>query len=110
MTEMGRVFLLVLCTEFLAFAAHVICLEEDADVDFFDNNGTPIYETDLYAIIEQKLFCGCFFVELKISGECNKSITTEVSDFFFAFSSDFHCITCMNLILATANLSGEKKL
>lgn len=58
--------------------AHETAEDGEIFVDFFDNNGGPINETDLFGIISQKMNCGCFYVELKISGEVDKSITVEV--------------------------------
>lgn len=64
----------------IAFAAHGIICEEDICIDFLDNNGAPIYQTELFGIVGQKMNCGCFFIELKISGESNKTITAAVSN------------------------------
>lgn len=62
----------------LALEAHEIHSNEDMNIDFSDNNRTPIFSTDLFGVISQKFASGCFYVELKISGESNKSITVAV--------------------------------
>ena len=71
----------------VAIEAHQLNSIEDINVDFFDNNKTPIFSGDLFEIIGQKVACGCFYVELRISGEENRSITVAVSSKFLEKSS-----------------------
>lgn len=67
---------------YIALAVHKIELLDEIVVDIFDNNGTHIKSEDLYGIVGQKFNCGCFYIELKISGEGNKTITLEVCFIF----------------------------
>lgn len=55
-----------------ALEAHDIEFNEDITVDFFDNIGTPLDYRYLFDIVGQKINCGCFYLELKISGESSK--------------------------------------
>lgn len=64
---------------FLAIQAHDLVAVDDMYMDFFDNHGAPINHGDLFGIIGQKINCGCFYIEIKITGNLKKSITAEVS-------------------------------
>lgn len=64
---------------FPTFSIHDVHTEEEIVIEFFDNNGAPINESDLFEIIGQKSSCGCFYIELLLSGESHKSITHEAS-------------------------------
>lgn len=71
------------CVSFIqALAAHNLEQTEEITVSFYTNNNTPINSEDLFDFIGQKINCGCFYVELKISGETYKTINKEVSIFF----------------------------
>lgn len=61
-----------------AIDAHQLNSVEDITVDLYDNNRTPIFFNDLHGVVSQKYACGCFYIELKISGESNKTITVAV--------------------------------
>lgn len=74
-----------------AMQAHGSDASSAVFVDFFDNNGGPIDEPDLFGVISQKMNCGCFYVELKVSGEEDKSITVEVR-------YDSSCCDSMNFL------------
>lgn len=53
-------------------------LEEEYEVDFFDNNQASIDSNLLLSLIKQYSGCACFYIELVIVGEKNKTITPEV--------------------------------
>lgn len=66
-----------------AFAAHNIEIGEDVLIDFHSNDYTAIPENILFDVMKQYRGCGCFFIELVISGEANKMITAEVHSLTF---------------------------
>lgn len=59
-------------------AAHGIVMIEDVLVDLFTNEKAAIPEGMLFTVINQFRDCACFFIELILVGEPNKSITAEV--------------------------------
>lgn len=62
---------------------HDIVYETETIISFYDNNKTPVPSADLFEIVAQKINCGCFFIELKLSGDFYKTISAEVSEIAF---------------------------
>lgn len=62
----------------IVLEVHQIERSDEILVDLFDNVSAPIPHGELFNLIKQYGHCACFSVELIISGEANKSITSEV--------------------------------
>lgn len=54
-------------------------MADDVVIDFYSNDYAAVPENILFDLMKQYRGCGCFYIELVLSGEANKTITSEVN-------------------------------
>lgn len=54
-------------------------MADDVVIDFHSNDYAAVPENILFDLMKQYRGCGCFYIELVLSGEANKTITSEVN-------------------------------